>query len=169
MLGDRTESISFDYQQYIGLGAAVVSRNTFKWLGHIGKSSPRELKLDTMSRKREIPNSDAVKKQRAKKLVNLDVKHLPGEIELSACSEPDWLSEANRLEREADEDEANVLFLACRGNGEDMIECFVVAIVTTPPSSPSQRLRWVDMELSDASTGQAVYAEVALCRIMVLK
>jgi len=90
------------------IGSCVISRSKFDLIG-MWKIGPRELKLDTMSRKRIIPDNARLKKQRSGKLVALDVNHWVNSAELSAASVPEWLSEGNRIEREADEDSMNVV------------------------------------------------------------
>jgi hypothetical protein len=105
---DGKEAYPFDYLQYMTIGACVVHRGNWRLIG-TWKIGPRELQLDTMSKKRVTPNSKRLKKLRASKLVDLHVNQFVNSEELSAKSVPDWLSEGTRREREHDEDESNII------------------------------------------------------------
>jgi len=67
------ETFDFDDTSFIGLGAALASPKTFKYLCH-WKNAPRTLNLNDMSAKRRIPASAKKRAARAERLINLEVR-----------------------------------------------------------------------------------------------
>ena len=106
--GDGKSVYPFDNQQYMGVGACVVTRKNWPLVG-CWKIGRRELQLDTMSQKRVVPSSERLRKMRASKLVALPVKVMIWDGELSAPSVPDWLSDDRRRARDIDDEQENVM------------------------------------------------------------
>ncbi len=105
---DGKPSYPFRNQQYMTLGACVVSRHLWPLIG-CWKIGPRELQLDKMSQKRIVPKSERLRKMRASKLVPLEVNHLRDMTTMSAPSFPKWLSPKTKVARALDEDAENVV------------------------------------------------------------
>jgi hypothetical protein len=94
------DAYEFEDDRFIGLGDAIVSRNAFKYLCH-WKTSMRELRLNDMSGKRRAPASEKLRRERANKLIHLEVRpyepglngRLPCLLTESAPSVPEWMLE----------------------------------------------------------------------------
>jgi hypothetical protein len=94
----------------LGLGASVVSPKTWPYIGY-WKRFRREMQLNVMSRKRFVPERSKGRKDRADKLLDLDVRPYLGPLlsDESAPSIPDWMvSRSLRREKEQEWDSENV-------------------------------------------------------------
>jgi hypothetical protein len=102
---------TFQYQQFMGLGLAVASRETETVIG-CWKETKRHQQLDAMSRKRKLPKDLKLRRARAERLVPLDVNHRSLDLMSGRWSDArkvDWLDpEMKDLNDEADEND-NVL------------------------------------------------------------
>jgi hypothetical protein len=104
------DTFPFNDQTYMGLGASVVSPKTWPYIG-CWKTFHREMQLDTMSEKRRVPNRPKGRRDRADKLLDLEVRQYLGPLMISesAPSVPDWMvAPGVRREKEAEWDNENV-------------------------------------------------------------
>jgi hypothetical protein len=117
---DGGDVLNFEDDEYIGLGRAVVSPKTWPDIGS-WKTYDRELKLNSMSTKRRVPQGSKRLQSRADKLIALEIEpytHNPrlgltGMLEESEPAIPDWhwaakVKRSRSPAGDGGEDDANV-------------------------------------------------------------